>query len=299
MRILGFVLSSLGLVACVPTAAAPTDQVSDFDRGVAVFDAVRAYDHVITQVDFGPRVPGSPAHERTAEWIAVQLTGSGWTVEFQPFEYGGYQLRNIIARDMTSSSSAAPIILGAHYDTRFYADYDDAAPDQPVPGANDGASGVAVLLELARVLETGALSQPVWLVFFDAEDNGRIQGWDWILGSRHFVDVLDVSPSLAVIVDMVGDTDLQIYYEKNSDPFLREEIWAVAASLGFEQFIPEEKYSILDDHTPFLQAGIPAVDIIDFEYPYFHTTEDLPDKVSPESLGAVGRTIEVWLEQNY
>jgi Zn-dependent M28 family amino/carboxypeptidase len=165
-----------------------------------------------------------------------------------------------------------------------------------VPAANDGASGVAVLLELARTLPEGEV--PVWLVFFDAEDNGRIEGWDWILGSREFVANNPIRPQAVVIVDMIGDADLNIYKEQNSDPALTNAIWAVARDLGYgDRFLPEYKYSILDDHTPFLEAGIPAVDIIDFDYPYYHTLEDTPDKVSPQSLEIVGKTLWTWLSR--
>jgi Zn-dependent M28 family amino/carboxypeptidase len=224
------------------------------------------------------------------------MTALGWEVEFQNFTYGAIKLRNIVSRSPDSSQAISPVIIGAHYDTRIFADFDENNPEEPVPGANDGASGVAVLIELARVLDTSSLSNPVWMVFFDAEDNGRIPGWDWILGSRYFVDHMEIEPDFVVIVDMVGDRDLQLYYERNSDPEIRREIWDVAQTLGYSEFVAEEKYSILDDHTPFLQAGIPAVDIIDFDYPYFHTTEDLPDKVSADSLSVVGRTLETWLE---
>jgi Zn-dependent M28 family amino/carboxypeptidase len=135
----------------------------------------------------------------------------------------------------------------------------------------------------------------VWLVFFDAEDNGNIAGWDWILGSKAFVEQLDGKPDAAVIVDMVGDKDLNIYMEQNSDLTLSAEIWSQAAQLGYsQQFIPSPKYRMLDDHTPFLNAGIPAVDIIDFDYPYWHTSADTPDKVSAESLQAVGDTLLAW-----
>jgi Zn-dependent M28 family amino/carboxypeptidase len=165
---------------------------------------------------------------------------------------------------------------------------------EPVPGANDGASGVAVLLELSRVLPQDIV--PTWLVFFDAEDNGRIQGWDWILGSRAFVMDLDAHPNAVVIVDMIGDADLNIYKERNSNQDIVNEIWAVAAKLGYEQvFIPELKYSMIDDHTPFLDAGISAIDIIDFDYPYWHTTHDTVDKVSAESLSIVGSTLQEWI----
>jgi Zn-dependent M28 family amino/carboxypeptidase len=154
-----------------------------------------------------------------------------------------------------------------------------------------------VLLELARVLPRD-LDKQVWLVFFDSEDQGQIPGWDWILGSRAFVESLTAHPDAMVLVDMIGDADLNLYYESNSDQKLTQEIWALAGRLGYEkQFITSPKYSMLDDHTPFLEVGIPAVDLIDFDYPYWHTLADTPDKVSAESLLAVGDTLETWLEQ--
>jgi Zn-dependent M28 family amino/carboxypeptidase len=224
-----------------------------------------------------------------------ELESAGWQVEIQTSEALGHPIENLVAR---RSAESPRIILGAHYDTRMFAD-NDPDPEQQtnfVPGANDGASGVAVLLELARSLPQDTV--PVWLVFFDAEDNGRIEGWDWILGSREFVKNNPVQPRAAVIVDMIGDADLNIYKERNSNPDLTEEIWGVAKALGYEsQFIPEYKHSMLDDHTPFLEAGIPAVDIIDFDYPYWHTVQDTTDKVSSESLQAVGDTLHVWITQ--
>ncbi|HEU0294055.1 MAG TPA: M28 family peptidase [Anaerolineales bacterium] len=259
------------------------------------FDGERAYADVQTQVAFGPRIPETDGHAKTVEWIREELVKAGWQVEIQESEALGHPIRNIVAKRKDASPQ---VILGAHYDTRLHADSD---PDpetslKPVPGANDGASGVAVLLELARTLpeDTGDL----WLVFFDAEDNGRFEGWDWILGSREFVKNNAVQPRAVVIVDMIGDADLNIYKERNSNPELTDEIWAVAKGLGYEKvFIPEYKHSMLDDHTPFLEAGIPAVDIIDFDYPYWHTIEDTPDKVSAESLETVGRTLWTWVTQ--
>ena len=169
--------------------------------------------------------------------------------------------------------------------TRFFADQD---PDinnhqKPVPGANDGASGVAVLLELARVLPQN-INKEIWLVFFDAEDQGNINGWDWILGSRYFASHLEEKvPNAVIVIDMIGDSDLNIYFETNSDPDLSKSIWESAAIAGYQkQFIPQPKYSILDDHIPFIEKGIIAVDIIDFDYPYYHTISDTSDKVSPE-----------------
>ena len=257
------------------------------------FDSSRAYADVQTQVAFGPRIPGSEGHAKVEAWIRTELESAGWAVEVQQMERLGHPIYNIIAK---RNDLAPEIILGAHYDTRMIADNDPDSTKrtEPVPGANDGASGVAVLLELARSLPTDTV--PVWLVFFDAEDNGRIAGWDWILGSRAFVEEISVKPRAVVIVDMIGDADLNIHLEKNSDVAIRTEIWSVAEKLGYgDQFINTEKYSMLDDHTPFLEAGIPAVDLIDFDYPYWHTTQDTPDKVSAESLQAVGETLWHWI----
>ncbi len=258
-----------------------------------MFDGQSAYLHVEMQQSFGPRILGSEAHTRTIEYIAQKLEASGWQVEIQEATYQQVAIRNVIA---TRDNRSPRFIIGAHFDSRLYADRDPKPENQakPVPGANDGASGVAVLLELARVLPKSYSDAA--LVFFDAEDQGGINNMDWILGSRAFVSQLTYTPEAAVIVDMIGDRDQQLFYEANSDQVLSKQIWLIAEELGYsERFIPQIKYSILDDHTPFLQAGIKAVDIIDFDYPSWHTTEDTSDKVSPESLEAVGRVLVQWL----
>jgi glutaminyl-peptide cyclotransferase len=270
----------------------PFDQTQGKPDSVS-FDGSHAYADVQTQVAFGPRIPGTEGHAQIREWIRSELESAGWVVEIQQTERMGHPIYNIIAK---RNAEAPQIILGAHYDTRMYADHDPTPGMQamPVPGANDGASGVAVLLELARTLPEDTV--PTWLVFFDAEDNGNIEGWDWILGSRAFAEEITVQPRAVVIVDMIGDADLNIYLEKNSNIAIRTEIWSTAESLGYgDKFINEEKFSMLDDHTPFLEAGIPAVDLIDFDYPYYHTTQDTPDKVSAESLQVVGDTLLHWI----
>jgi len=268
------------------------------DETVRKFDGERALQDAVYQVSLGARTPESQAHAQVIEWIQSELMGSGWNVELQNFDSMGHPLVNIIAKRSKSYIPDAPwIIIGAHYDTRLTANRDPnhQLRMQPVPGANDGASGVAVLLELSRVINEN-LPVNVWLVFFDGEDNGGIQGWDWILGSRGFVERLIGSPDAVVILDMIGDRDLNIYLEKNSDPNLSKQIWDIAKDLGYSsQFISWENRRILDDHVPFLQAGIPAVDIIDFDYPYWHTTSDTIDKISAESLSIVGETIQQWL----
>jgi glutaminyl-peptide cyclotransferase len=257
------------------------------------FNSERALQDISYQVNLGPRTIGSAAHDRVVEWISSELQISGWTTTIQHFTWNGYNLQNIIAK---RGQGAQWIILGAHYDSRFIADRD---PDpqkwlRPVPGANDGASGVAVLMELARVIPVN-LDKQIWLVFFDAEDNGNYKDWDWLIGSQEFVSTLEGKPDKVVVVDMIGDADLNIYKEKNSEPRLTDEIWDQAKTLGFSQFIPEYKYRVLDDHVPFLQAEIPAIDIIDLDYPSWHTTEDTLDKISADSLEAVGETLLHWL----
>jgi Zn-dependent M28 family amino/carboxypeptidase len=258
------------------------------------FDGVRAFSNVDFQVSLGPRPSGSEAHAETIQWIVSELEEIGWNVEIQKVNISGHDVQNIIARN---NGEGDWIIVGAHFDTRMISDQDEDPGKRslPVVGANDGASGVGVLLELARVLPKD-LDKNIWLVFFDAEDNGGIPDWDWILGSRAFVENLDGIPDAVVILDMIGDANLNIYLERNSNVYLTSDIWTQAEGLGYvDYFIPEYKYSILDDHTPFLQAGIKAVDIIDFDYPYWHTSEDTIDKISSESLQIVGETILAWL----
>lgn len=266
------------LAACVPSGTS--------------FDGGRAYQHVVDQTNFGPRVPGSEAHEDTISYISNTLMDNGWKVTYQVSYYQGYSVTNILG----SRSDRPEILIGAHYDSRFFADQD---PDpvlaaRPVPGANDGASGTAVLLELSRTLP--AEQTNVGLVFFDFEDQGNINGMDWIVGSRAFANGLAYLPQAVVVLDMVGKFDTTFYYEYNSDVRLSEEIWETADLLDHDQnFLREYKFSILDDHTPFVEMNIPAIDVIDFDYPYWHTSADTLDKISPNSLAIVGSTILTWL----
>jgi len=262
-------------------------------KGLTEFNGERAYQDIEYQLSFGPRIPGTSGHSKILDWMQSELESSAWIVERQELMINDKSIINMIA----NRGEGDYILLGAHYDTRIMADQDPVPDfrDDPVPGANDGASGVAVLLEIARILPED-LPIGVKLVFFDAEDNGGIDDWDWILGSRAFVRELNDLPSAAIIVDMIGDADLEVYYERNSDKYLMEQIWQQARELGYEDiFIPEYRYSMLDDHTPFIEAGIPAVDLIDFNYPFWHTTSDTLDKVSPESLQAIGEVLTAWL----
>ncbi|MCC6803936.1 MAG: M28 family peptidase [Anaerolineae bacterium] len=220
-------------------------------------------------------------------------------------------VRNLVG----SYGSGSTIIIGAHYDSRIFADHDTDAEKHldPMPGANDGGSGVGVLLELARVISQNyTANNEIRLVFFDAEDNGHIEPWasllpatsGFIIGSALYASGLNLEQEnieFMLLVDMVGDTDQQMpieSYSNQSAPEIAAGIWATAADLGYaEQFITTPRSPITDDHLPFIQRGIPSVDIIDLDYPYWHTTEDTIDKVSPESLERVGRTLIAYLEQ--
>ncbi len=272
-----------------------------------VFDGKRAFAHVTAQMNLGLRPSGSAANRATSDYIVSSLKSAGWKAETQEFVYRNVPVRNVVGK--IAEGKGPVIILGAHFDTRLRADQDKSQPDQGVPGANDGASGVAVLLELARSLDPAKLNAEVWFAFFDAEDNGEIDGclitaapcqhdpWPWSVGADYFAAHLSVKPSAVVILDMIGDADQNIYYEQNSDKQMQEQIWGIAARLGYsKQFIPQFKWSMDDDHTPFLERGIRAVDMIDFDYPYWHTVHDTADKVSPDSLERVGRVMQTWLE---
>jgi Zn-dependent M28 family amino/carboxypeptidase len=259
------------------------------------FDGEAAFAHVEAQMAFSPRPPGSDANRKTGDYILTQLREAGWQTETQEFTYRETPIRNIIGK--AGVGQGPIVILGAHYDTRLHADQDPATNLAPVPGANDGASGVAVLLELARTLNVKNSGYEVWLAFFDAEDNGGINSWDWIVGSTFMANSLTVQPQAMILADMIGDADQQIYYDSNSHPDLSKQLFEIADRLGYgEHFIPTKKYSMLDDHTPFARRGIPAVDLIDFDYPYWHTTADTADKLSPDSLERVGRVIETYVE---
>lgn len=282
--------------AVVQDPAATMAPVEDVDLD---FDGQRAYEQLEAQMAFGPRWPGSAGHELVGDYIVEELHALGWEVEEQLFEYMEVEGRNIIGRANVAHEDV--YIIGAHYDTRRLADETPGAVEEqlPVPGAVDGASGVAVLLELARTLDLEEVPGAVWLTFFDLEDNGGggIPDWDWIVGSTYMAENLEMMPEAMVLVDMIGDADQQLFYEGNSDPALRETLWTIAADLGYgDAFIPRLRYTMIDDHVPFARRGIPAVDIIDFDYPYWHTVEDTADKASADSLERVGRTIEVWLE---
>ena len=262
------------------------------------FDKIRALGDLAYQVNLGPRTPKSEAHAKTIQYINEQLKDAGWLVENQQQDISGIKITNIIG----NWGNLTPwILIGAHYDSRIFANRDSNPVNRtkPVPGANDGASGVAVILELARIIPNyhQTWANKISLVLFDAEDNGDINGWEWIMGSQYYVTQLKSYPDYVVIIDMIGDSKLNIYYEANSDLNLSTTIWNNAAELGYSSiFIPKLKYRIIDDQIPFVRIGIPTAEIIDFDYPYWHTTQDTLDKISSTSLNIIGDTLIAWID---
>ncbi|HVO77182.1 MAG TPA: M28 family peptidase [Candidatus Bathyarchaeia archaeon] len=283
--IVGVCIGALGLCGCAKIAPPQFD-------GESAFAFLRA------QCDLGPRYPGSPGHAAVERYIMDKLTAFGASVSTQPFDAvpstgDTLHLVNIIARLRPGASKR--ILLGAHYDTRPRADRDGEAANRskPIPGANDGASGVAVLLEIARLLGASEPPLGVDLVFFDGEDYGEEGNTnDYLFGSRRYAASLGPERPLAVIVlDMIGRRDVRIPLEGFSaaaSAGLCARIYGIAEKLGVRSFVRSQGPSIVDDHLPFIQAGLPAVDLIDFDYPYWHTLADTPDKCAPESLASVG-----------
>ena len=252
------------------------------------------------QMDLGSRTPGSDAHNKFISQTMNTLQTSGWSVRCEAEKYQGKTIRNIVA-DRGSEKADSWIVIGAHYDSRITADQEKTAEARmkAVPAANDGASGVAVLLGLAKTLPEFP-EKRVTLAFFDAEDQGHVMGWpDWCLGSRLLAEKygsLERKPDAVIVIDMIGDADLTVYREKNSDAALNDTLFSLAGKLGLsKQFIDAEKYAMYDDHIPFIEQGIPAADLIDFDYPWWHTLNDTADKLSEESLQAVYKLLFAYL----
>ncbi len=265
-----------------------------------LFDGGDAYNYLVDQCDFGPRPPGSNSLSECREYIVDTLDALGWNVSLQNFTYREVECSNIIASWPIQNTSI--VLLGAHYDTRPHADQESDPVNRTLPilGANDGGSGVAALLELASVLPEA--SRPsVEMVFFDAEDSGNIGGWDWIVGSTYYVDQMSstkkASASAMILLDMIGDTSLRIPREASSTDSLQDTIYSLAADLGHDAIFPDILgSSILDDHRPFLTAGIPSVDLIHTPFPWtWHTLQDTPEHCSPASLEAVGQVVETFI----
>lgn len=260
------------------------------------FDGNLAFSIIKDLAKLGPRIPNSQASEKAVDYVGKLLSKNGWRIDFQQFSHSNCSGTNIIASKGFGSNQ---ILLGTHFDSRAFADATTENVHVGVPGVNDGLSGVSVLLELSRILPLNDNFQ-LSLAFFDCEDQGDINGQRWASGSTYFVMNSNTLPDTVVIIDMIGDKNLNIYKETNSSVTLSDDLWGIASTLGFQKtFINETRYSLLDDHFPFLQAGIPAALIIDFDYPYWHTTEDTIDKVHPNSLQQVGDVLFAWIQKQY
>ena len=275
------------------------------EKSAPIFDSQRAFLDLVAQCDFGPRNPGSEGHRKTKKYILDLMQKEADSVIVQDFSFESalekktHNGTNIIAR--FNPSNATQVLIGAHWDTRPFADRDENRENfkTPILGANDGASGVAILLELARILNRNKSSIGINLVFFDAEDSGiSEENESYCKGSIFFSKNLPISNiKEAIILDMVGDKQLSLPIERNSLNFhgaLVRQLWDRAKKLNLKAFKGVVGPSIYDDHVPLYQyAGIPAIDIIDFRYPnsfenYWHTVDDTPKNCSPESLGQVG-----------
>lgn len=290
-----------------------------------LFDPDTAMTYVTMQCAFGPRTPNSQAHQRCADWINATFTALGATVEEQHttltgFDGTAYDCRNIIAH--VNPEAMDRVVIGAHYDSRLWADNDPdpANHQQPVMAANDGASGVAVMLEMARAIATMPLSFGVDFVCFDLEDQGT-PGWAkdtpkhddeedasnfWCLGSQYWAEQMaaqSYQPRYGIVLDMVGGRDATFAmegYSKQVAITLVNMVWHLAEQLGFGHFFPiKEGGYLMDDHIPMnLTAHIPTIDIV----PYcengrsnfgetWHTVNDTPENIDPEAMRAVGQTL--------
>ena len=283
-----------------------TSCVAQPSTAASRFSGTRALADVRELVAIGPRVAGTPGAAKARDYITSQLEKAGLAVRAQPFDAltpeGTVQMVNLIAvipglpaKDAPSQVPVQRIIVAGHYDTK-------RLPDVEFLGANDGGSSAALLLELARVLAPRTLPMDVELLFIDGEEAVREwQGDDHTYGSRHYVNAARAAGALAtiralVLVDMIGDKELRIMRESNSTPWLTDIVWTAAAKLGHAEFVSGTT-AVEDDHIEFLAGGVPAVDIIDLDYPAWHSAEDTIDKLSAGSLQAVGDVVLAALPQ--
>ncbi len=279
------------------------------------FDADRAFSDINRQVAFGPRVPNSTPHEKVVKWLDSALSACTPNVQVQHFTDPGYKsgetlnLTNVIAS--FNPSATWRVLILTHFDSRPWADEDPnpANHDKPIPAANDGGSGTAVMLELARQMKDHPPPIGVDLFFDDGEDYGKYdvdQLSRYFLGVKYFVKVKpsDYNPQFAILLDMVGDTNADFEPEANSEQsasIFVNEIWNTAKAMGLSHFNTVKQSNIEDDHLPLIQAGIPSVDIIDGDLvghqsgdvnrKYWHTVDDLPKHLSRETIGEIGRLL--------
>jgi len=269
------------------------------------FDADRAFRDLERQVAFGPRIPGSAGHAQQLEWLQTELRALADTVFLDPFQHvtgEGHELdlTNVIARFGPADGSR--LLLLTHWDTRPKADQSSEAADRekPVPGANDGASGTAILLEFARMFNEQPPPGGVELLFTDGEDYGPSTA-DMFLGARYYAAGIgsENPPAYGILLDMVGDADPSFpieAYSMESAGQVVQRVWGIAADLGFRRFFPMDRtVRVVDDHVQLIDAGIPVADIIDFDYGpgngFWHTPRDVPENTSARTLLMVGDVV--------
>jgi glutaminyl-peptide cyclotransferase len=295
-------VAALAATAC-GDATPPTPTVS--------FDGQRALALVQTQLDFGPRIPGSPGHVAAGDWIVATLQPLADTVIEQRFEHvtadgTRLPLRNIFAQ--FNRGATRRILYVTHWDTRPISEKgaDAAEQAQPVPGANDGASGTAMLLVLAEALKAAPPGVGVDLLFTDGEDYGSFETMtDVLIGARYYADNVLPEPSyrpmFGVLWDMIGHRNLRIpqeAYSEQAAPEVNALVWDAARRLGHgEVFVPQVKYQIQDDHVPLIAKGFRIVDVIDLDFPWHHTPYDTIDKVSARSLEIVGQVALLLIQE--
>jgi glutaminyl-peptide cyclotransferase len=259
----------------------------------ADFSGASALKFTRDAVALGPRPAGSEANRRLQSYILGQLKADNCQVTEDAFSAktpasGDVAMKNIIAKFPGKSGRA--IVITGHFDTKLF-------PGRKFVGANDGGSSAGLLLELARVLARQPRSDDVYLVWFDGEEAfGEWADNDSLYGSKHLAEVWRKDGTLRRIkalinVDMIGDKSLDIKQETNSSPALRRLIWATAGDLGYRAYFLDESLATDDDHMPFVKQGVPAIDLIDFDYPPWHTDDDTMDKVSAQSLEIVGTVV--------
>lgn len=268
---------------------------------VVEFDGSKAMDYVRAQLAFGARVPGTPAHREAGEWLVREFGARADTVIQQNWTHttaDGKRLpmRNVLAR--FNPSATRRVLYVAHWDSRPRSEKasDPSRRALPVPGANDGASGVAILLALADVLKSNPSAIGVDLLLVDGEDWGDFDtNTDVLIGSRYFAANLpdpDYFPEFGVVWDMVGKADAQFLIEANSvraAPEVVQRVWSTAARIGHGAVFPtREQYGIMDDHVPLIEVGLKVIDVIDLDFEHHHTPEDTEDKVSQRTMQAVG-----------
>lgn len=273
------------------------------------FDGEGALRYAKAQLDFGPRIPGTTSAQRAGDWIIQQMRARADTVIVQSWTHvtlDGKQLpmRNILAR--YNPKAADRILYVTHWDTRPVSDNAED-PNQrqlPVPGANDGASGVGLFIALGDALKKNPTTAGVDLLFVDGEDYGQFDEKlaDVLIGSAFFAKnppEPGYRPIFGVLWDMIGDKDLAIRkegYSVQQAPEVVDRVWSKAAELGYDRvFLPVEQSAITDDHVPLLQAGYRVIDVIDIDYPYHHRPTDTIDKISTKSLSIVGEVAEALL----